>query len=99
MKDIARPQHGNIAKPARQTCPHCHSTAPLVQCCTCTREMCEDCISYGQAGKMCGLCLDSERQSLVRESDIYWLRPSNESLDFEPELVPHLPARSVSDGQ
>lgn len=44
----------------KQRCPHCHSDAPLVDCATCTRTMCEDCISYGDAGKVCGLCRDRE---------------------------------------
>lgn len=41
-------------------CPHCHSRATIVHCVTCNREMCEDCISYGDEGKVCGLCKDRE---------------------------------------
>ena len=41
-------------------CPHCDSRDLPVDCVTCNREMCEGCISYGEAGKVCGLCKDRE---------------------------------------
>lgn len=44
----------------RQNCDHCHSKATHVSCVTCNRDMCEDCISYGDAGKVCGMCQDRE---------------------------------------
>lgn len=43
-----------------QHCPHCHSRAARAKCAICNREMCEDCISYGDMGPMCGLCKDRE---------------------------------------
>ena len=49
--------------PNKNPCPHCHSKAPHVACVTCQREMCEDCIHYGEAGKVCGLCLDREAEA------------------------------------
>lgn len=42
-------------------CPHCGAKATPASCVTCTWEMCEDCISHGNAGKVCGLCLDREK--------------------------------------
>jgi hypothetical protein len=44
-------------------CPHCHGRAGRVHCVTCNREMCEDCVSYGEAGPACGLCRDREEAS------------------------------------
>jgi hypothetical protein len=41
-------------------CPHCHSRAKSAHCTTCMRVMCEDCISFGDAGPVCGLCKDRE---------------------------------------
>ena len=41
-------------------CPHCQSSAARAACVTCNRDMCEDCISFGDAGKVCGLCRDRE---------------------------------------
>ncbi len=41
-------------------CEHCRSRALHVACVTCQRSMCEDCISFGNAGKVCGLCKDRE---------------------------------------
>jgi hypothetical protein len=41
-------------------CGHCYSAAKHVACTTCNRDMCEDCISYGDAGLVCGLCYDRE---------------------------------------
>jgi hypothetical protein len=43
-----------------QLCQHCCSRALPVCCVICNREMCEDCIHVGEAGKVCGLCLDRE---------------------------------------
>lgn len=43
----------------RWSCPHCHSNAPKKCCVTCTREMCEECISHDPSvGTVCGLCYD-----------------------------------------
>jgi hypothetical protein len=39
-------------------CPHCHAASTPVSCVRCQRQMCEDCISYHSAGKVCGLCFD-----------------------------------------
>lgn len=44
----------------KSRCDHCGSTAPQVACAVCNRDMCESCIRYGDAGKMCGLCKDRE---------------------------------------
>lgn len=44
----------------RRRCGHCHGSAPAVACATCNRAMCADCVSYGDAGKVCGLCRDRE---------------------------------------
>lgn len=41
-------------------CGHCYSREMHVAFAVTDREMCEDCISYGDAGKMCGLCKDRE---------------------------------------
>jgi hypothetical protein len=41
-------------------CPHCYAVAIPAYCGSCNREMCEECISYGDAGKVCGLCRDRE---------------------------------------
>lgn len=41
-------------------CPHCHEKSTPVSCAICTREMCEDCISFHTVGKICGLCFDRE---------------------------------------
>lgn len=41
-------------------CPHCRARSYAVACVTCNRDMCEDCISFGDAGKVCGLCKDRE---------------------------------------
>jgi hypothetical protein len=41
-------------------CPHCCGRAAAVACVSCGGEMCEDCVSYGDAGKVCGLCRDRE---------------------------------------
>lgn len=46
-------------KNQKWSCPHCQSTAPRVCCTTCTREMCEDCISDDpEIGPVCGSCYD-----------------------------------------
>jgi hypothetical protein len=47
----------------RKSCPHCHkwidSGNPAVSCTTCTRSMCNDCISDDpEIGPVCGLCYD-----------------------------------------
>lgn len=44
----------------RNRCKHCGSSALHAACVVCNRDMCEDCISYGDAGKMCGMCIDRE---------------------------------------
>ncbi len=41
-------------------CPHCHTRSTSVSCVTCNREMCEECVSIGDVGKVCGLCKDRE---------------------------------------
>lgn len=60
-------------------CPHCwQSSARRCHCEVCNREMCEDCISYGSMGEMCGLCKDREdarrayRQSGSRQPFDEW---------------------------
>jgi hypothetical protein len=45
----------------RKRCPHCSSRETLVDCVSCNREMCEGCISFGDVGKVCGLCYDREQ--------------------------------------
>lgn len=44
----------------RLRCPHCWSNGIPAYCVTCNREMCEECISYGDAGQVCGLCRSRE---------------------------------------
>ena len=48
----------------KRRCPHCYAASPHVACTTCNRDMCEDCISYGLVGKVCGLCKDREEEDL-----------------------------------
>jgi hypothetical protein len=60
-------------------CPHCYSFAAYVACVTCNRDMCEDCISYGEAGKVCGLCRD--REGGYRRWQAY--RSNGGTLDFD----------------
>jgi hypothetical protein len=56
--DAPDPEKPKLRKP-RWTCPHCQSTAKMSCCTTCTREMCEECISDDpEIGPVCGLCYD-----------------------------------------
>lgn len=43
----------------KRQCDNCGCRSN-VSCVTCNRSMCEGCISYGNAGKVCGLCKDRE---------------------------------------
>lgn len=42
-------------------CPHCRSSAERKHCAKCNRRMCADCISIGELGDECGLCVDREQ--------------------------------------
>jgi hypothetical protein len=55
-------------KSTMTACPHCHSTAPTVYCASCTRHMCEDCIS---PDNLCGLCFDNRERAKNRSEAIY----------------------------
>jgi len=54
-------------RPKVQCCPHCYSKASRVNCTTCGREMCQDCISDDpEVGPVCGLCYDRKYDPEVR---------------------------------
>ena len=63
VEDIIEAKGGRVMsstwqpKP-KQRCPHCRSMAAHVACVKCNRDMCEDCISFGEVGKVCGICKD-----------------------------------------
>jgi hypothetical protein len=58
-------------------CEHCHATyVGRVHCVKCNRQMCTKCISSGELGPTCGLCLDRE------EAWSTWSE-SNPKVDFE----------------
>lgn len=51
-------------------CPHCFARAKAAYCTTCTREMCEQCISHHPSvGPMCGLCLDRKTEADTARKD------------------------------
>lgn len=57
-------------RPKSNRCPHCHSRAKLIECISCTRDMCEDCISYDARGPICGLCYDRAKEPLEVDPNI-----------------------------
>lgn len=69
--------------PNRKRCPHCSSRETLVNCVTCNREMCEGCISFGDAGKMCGLCDDREQNHKRYEKYVASYKSLTPPLDFD----------------